>query len=397
MSYTHLEDKRICLACLNDEDLCGFSQGFVATEKCDYCGHENVEVVAIGGLAQYITECWSLEMDEAHNFVPYESREGGYLYPVYWTHDLVTGWDSPRETDTTIWTDEADLLEDLTELIGSDRVWAYLQSHYPEDGVHDVWSRFKQTLKHKARFMAFHPSLKKPGSPHFSMDIDTPLEELGIAIKQFEMLRIVPEGHIFYRTRSSENPEDFNSARLIGTPKVEFAVKANRMSPVGIPMFYGGFTPELCLAEIDYDSKTQYAHIAKFACLRPLLLVDFTALPRIPSLYSSNRELRPIARLVRSFAEEVSKPLIPSTEKVDHIEYIPTQAITEWLRYGFRVDGEKIDGVLYDSAKKKGTCGVLFFENEECIDSRIDQNRRSTPILELLSYERFTPKESVAL
>jgi len=52
----------------------------------------------------------------------------------------------------------------------------------------------------------------------------------------------------------------------------------------------------------------------------------------------------------------------------EHIEYVPTQVVTEYFRYVVpEIAIYKIDGIVYPSAKEGGkNCCVLFFDNDEC-------------------------------
>src|SRR5262249_23506696 len=49
----------------------------------------------------------------------------------------------------------------------------------------------------------------------------------------------------------------------------------------------------------------------------------------------------------------------------EHIEYVPTQVVTEFLRHEFRTEGgHRVKGIIYQSARNgKGKCCVLFVRN----------------------------------
>jgi hypothetical protein len=52
----------------------------------------------------------------------------------------------------------------------------------------------------------------------------------------------------------------------------------------------------------------------------------------------------------------------------EHIEYVPTQIVTEFFRYPFSEDNKiSIDGIIYPSSKNIGkkAC-VLFFDSNKC-------------------------------
>ncbi|WP_315264419.1 RES family NAD+ phosphorylase, partial [Tannerella forsythia] len=52
-----------------------------------------------------------------------------------------------------------------------------------------------------------------------------------------------------------------------------------------------------------------------------------------------------------------------------HIEYVPTQIMTEYFRYVFtEISDIKIDGILYPSSQNGGNCYVLFFDNKTSLE-----------------------------
>jgi RES domain len=56
-----------------------------------------------------------------------------------------------------------------------------------------------------------------------------------------------------------------------------------------------------------------------------------------------------------SFARDLSKPVI--LDGREHIEYVPTQVVTEYMR---RLPDAAIDGILHASAQSAGTSCVIF-------------------------------------
>jgi RES domain len=95
-------------------------------------------------------------------------------------------------------------------------------------------------------------------------------------------------------------------------------------------------------------------------------VLDLTTLEPIPSLFSGQRHQRPILKFLHSFVRDLSKPI--KKDGREHIEYVPTQIVTEYFRHSFVwYDGQRIRGILYPSSRKpSGTACVLFFTREEC-------------------------------
>ena len=61
--------------------------------------------------------------------------------------------------------------------------------------------------------------------------------------------------------------------------------------------------------------------------------------------------------------EEISKPI--HRDNQTHIEYVPTQVVTEFIRTQRRAKQLRIDGVRYSSASNYGFCSYVLFATEE--------------------------------
>ncbi|WP_166351030.1 RES family NAD+ phosphorylase [Phytoactinopolyspora limicola] len=185
---------------------------------------------------------------------------------------------------------------------------------------------------------------------------------------------------------------EFYSGRLMDRPGVlEPTVKelrpapsrkasANRMSPAGISMFYASADPQTAIAEIAGHGPEPYAMIGRFLNTRPLRLLDLTRAPAMPGYFDVQRhgELR-MAIFRRSFVAAITRPVIPDGRQ--HIEYTPTQVITEYLRL---VPETIIDGIALPSAQTDEKTYVLFFNGEDCAaaeELNLDGTRPLSPQL----------------
>ncbi|WP_157221188.1 RES domain-containing protein [Flavisphingomonas formosensis] len=74
-------------------------------------------------------------------------------------------------------------------------------------------------------------------------------------------------------------------------------------------------------------------------------------------------------RFLWDFARDIAKPIKRNGR--EHIEYVPTQIVTEYLRRVFRdAGGQPIDGLIYRSSRHDGAKAfVLFCENDQCAES----------------------------
>jgi hypothetical protein len=120
---------------------------------------------------------------------------------------------------------------------------------------------------------------------------------------------------------------------------------------------------------------------------------DLTEIPDIPSIFE--RGLRESLDFLHKFASDVSRPFTPDTET--HVEYAPTQVVSEYLRHRFRGKGKNpVQGVVYSSAKSKGTKNiVLFVGAHEVVGYKSSSRVKPKPLLKLIkARERFRRKKS---
>ena len=68
------------------------------------------------------------------------------------------------------------------------------------------------------------------------------------------------------------------------------------------------------------------------------------------------------------FRNDLIKPI--SRDGKEHIDYVPTQVISEFLKFEFsKRSKNRVEGILYNSSKNNGTCLVLFWDNTQCLDN----------------------------
>lgn len=79
---------------------------------------------------------------------------------------------------------------------------------------------------------------------------------------------------------------------------------------------------------------------------------------------------------LRGFAGELSRPV--ERDDAEHVECVPTQIVTEYLRYVFRDYGaDPVDGLVFASAQTQGgRCIVLFADRDGCLEKDHDPRER---------------------
>jgi hypothetical protein len=71
----------------------------------------------------------------------------------------------------------------------------------------------------------------------------------------------------------------------------------------------------------------------------------------------------------------------------EHVEYVPTQIVTEFFRHAFREhDGSAIDGIRYPSSKNRGGANVVLFTSSSgCVDATDGWRERRSALLGLVA------------
>ena len=150
------------------------------------------------------------------------------------------------------------------------------------------------------------------------------------------------------------------------------------MSPAGISMFYGCADVPTVVAEIGAHSSGRFAVVGEFVTTKPLRLVDLASLPPIPSLFDPDeREGFYELSFLHSLARDLSAPVV--LDGREHIEYVPTQVVTEYLRW---LPDSRTDGILFASAQNGGVCCVIFCGPEGCADPGKETNETMLRLVE---------------
>ncbi len=235
-------DLFVCNKCFENYDIQKYISDNAENYKCSFCKRKTkIKPISIhiNEFFIYLLECISSEWGDPNDEgVGWESKEGG--------------WTSARVIDTwDLLFDELGIEvnhEDLKELIVQtliDREWCRKDPHglLLDDDLFFSWQRFSRQIKHKSRFVFFRLNTYREFSPESDV-IKEPyeiLEYLGSLINDFDLLSAIPKGSEIFRARASQKGGKFNWVFDLGPPEIEYAKYSNRMSPAGIPMFYGSF------------------------------------------------------------------------------------------------------------------------------------------------------------
>ena len=127
------------------------------------------------------------------------------------------------------------------------------------------------------------------------------------------------------------------------------------MNPPGIPMLYLASSKKTALKE----TRAEQGRLGQWSCLRALRVLDLRQLPEMPGYFSdATRRERLTLNFLYHFSADIMIPVI--RDKYIHIDYLPSQVVTEYLR-DFSFDDGKIDGIAYESTIHPCGWNVVLF------------------------------------
>lgn len=361
--YT-VPDTYVCRNHINEPAIKNFIRRTSTRGYCDYC-EKSTSVVSLEDLMKFIMEAVLRSYTNPANFMSYETSEGGYLGNVYNAEEILQ-----EHFDLNI--EDLKLFNDVFNSIDLNTPWSDELEYYesPSDVLSYNWKYFKNIVKHRSRY--FFGLVKDLNSDDYPIQSDEMLAEIGNSIKKFKLIKKLSVGTIFYRCRQhSAGDTSVLKSGGMTSPPVQFAVNPNRMSPSGISMFYGAFEIETALEEtLDFENEEfQYFTTVAFQSKKVLNVIDLSSLPKIPSPFDARKHYDRFRLIfIKNFIKDLTAPI--HRDGRVHIEYVPTQIITEYFRFPFSdklSKDKRIDGIIYPSSKNGKNACVLFFDNEESI------------------------------
>ena len=257
-----------------------------------------------------------------------------------------------------------DLLEDIHEYLKTDIIYC-LKNEYTSESeyYHSAWNNLKEIVKTKARFV-FH--FDKQFSSFNSANPIEVLNKVQNSISHFKLFRTIETSEKLYRCRQHENKNEIDDKGInIASNPTANCKSNNRMSPAGISMFYCSPHKDICVNEVvNFSNKSKpYYTTAFFNPKNKLKLVDLTKLTELPSAFDekNNWQIETLFFL-KDFIKDISKPIVENDAIID---YVPTQIVTEYIRYNPKLN---VDGLIYPSSTDNSKENyVLFMDHEESI------------------------------
>ena len=241
--------------------------------------------------------------------------------------------------------------------------WSLEYSWRRDTALARSWDAFGAYVKHTGRYVFLRSGTEADADDEGLVSPAMLLDELQTVIQGARVIRRVPAGSRVVRVREHPASEMPSTAVDLGSPPPE-RTRSNRMSPVGVSMFYAADDLRTALAEVR-PGHGRWATAATWSTGREMRILDLADLPPIPGIFdaAASADRLPLAFLHR-FAAEIAGPV---HSNADPIDYVPTQILTEYVRHVLRdTDGTAVSGIRYRSAVDgAGACWALFVDADE--------------------------------
>lgn len=362
----------VCDRCFADEAIAAFVKENAIAENCTYCERSASEPIAADAdsVVDLIMESVQTEWVDPVEELAYDSTEGGYQGQQIDFGEVLEAVGNPISIYA--------FQEALASATGDHTpAWCkrdYAAPHVDEALAHD-WRDLVEKVKHESRFfflLAEQEQHPEPGQRDSALVI---LEDIAEFADSAGLIRPLGEDASLWRARRHSPERHYTEAGELGTARPEDCLGPNRMSPAGIPAFYGAEDLETTLAEIraNVDDDRCCWSAGRFSATSGCLVLDLVALPTPPSIFdSAQRHLRRPLMFLTEFAEQVSKPLTDRGR--EHIDYVPTQVVAEFLRVAFHAELGPVQGIRYSSGQHQGgVCVALFVPHDRCVESESGQ------------------------
>lgn len=364
--------EHVCAGCLSDPALKKvISDSAQDDEECNFCGESPAAELDI--LTEAFVEGLKTEYANADDEgVPYDSGEGGYHVATTWdTWDLVGDHSEVFANDA--------VLEAVREAIG-DQTWTEIDwqlLRYNEQ-LTSSWQSFCEQIQHKTRYVFWlrRDNADQKEERWGEIPAGRILDQIGQHILDLDLVREIPAGTKVWRAREVWDSDVTTAAGWgaadLGTAPREFARTSNRMSPAGIPMFYGAFDQDTAVQEVTRGKLRRLA-VGTFELSRSCTVVDFTRLPGVPSMFDPERgHQRRTLLFLHQFVAQMAKPV---RDGYDQIDYVPTQVVAEFLLKVFNPD-DPVQALIYTSSLSQRPCTVFDLDSSCCVEQATGWNAR---------------------
>lgn len=347
----------VCGKCIRNAGVREFIADHSSSARCSFCKRRRTAL--FDSVVEFMLERIEEDYEDATGVLPYESAEGGYqAAPTYTSWELLT-----EQIPLDLAPQYLDSLLGAIEARIPDYAWCdrdpFALSNF--ELLSYSWEAFCRIVKRRTRY--FFQSTKRNTKAFVRDELLAPvalLREIAGLAEERGLIKEFGKGLVLYRARHQGRGERLRTALDLGPPLAHQAVRANRMNPPGIPVFYASRDAETALAETR-DGRGTYV-LGRFITRKPLLLLDLVALPEAMDYFTLDSESHQFANFLEGFSKEIARPV--DRDNRNHIEYVPTQIVAEYFRVVYRTRGRSVDGILWRNASRAGKQSCALFASQ---------------------------------
>jgi hypothetical protein len=353
-------DHYVCTACLDEPVLeAAVEVEADAENECTFC--ENAPAASLDVVMDLFVQGVRHLYDRTIDVLYWADD----FTPRIDTHDLV--WEF-----ADIFVGGDDLIEAVITSMGYEE-WVAADFAVPHagDAMMYAWEQFSRAVKFETRYVIW----LQPPDPYEGEGGQVPvaqiLNRVADMVDEFDLVKEHFALTAWWRAQPHDTTAIDHTPTRLGTVPAHLANQPNRMSPAGIPMFYGAQTPNTAIAEVlsapsGPVTTAGYVTCAAFRTSRTTRVLDLTHLTPIPSLFDpENWYQYNKLRFLHRFVEQLSTRAKPAWEAVD---YVPTQIMTEFFMRVYGQPDEPLDGIVYNSAVTGEPAVVLDVTNPRCVE-----------------------------
>lgn len=351
----------VCEDCVVDSELRKVVRENLVFEQCDYCKKEAEVPVAcdLDDVVERVRFAIEQEYGTPDEETMYDPEEGDYHGDVLCNTELFWELDFPIEN--------MKLQDDIIEHFSDERFCRKgMLSGSESERQMDAWHGFKRVVKNQRRYTFWKMDQADDGI--FEHPPSLMVRNVTRTIGEFDFVKTLDVGTAFWRVRVHDKAKRYSSDREMAAPNCDQAIYSNRMSPAGVSMFYGADDFNTAIREtLDPEGVADRSiTVCSFKNIRPLTVLDLLNLPSY-NFFSNWREReRESFAFLEAFQRDISAPV--KKDGRQHIEYVPTQVFTEYVRYELETsDGDHFDGIRFRSSKDGNGCYVLFCDQDDCL------------------------------
>jgi len=345
-------DDFICSGCVSDSFLAAaVSDAVIQGQSCSFCGTDPAAEfdVFMDAFMVGVRNC-------------FEQVENGYVFPT------VDSWDLPGEfdelaADRVAATVTGAIQTCLVDKTYASRWWLALEPH---QAYSSAWREFREQIMYRTRFVFW---VGKDDAEDYEgagqVSVSKVLKAIGELLRHFTLVVPLPAGTRIWRARGHDDLTDSANwgAHDLGTNSPERSTSSTRMSPAGIPLFYGAEKRTTALDEVSPADDREYFTVAEFTSTAAITVIDLTRVPQTPSVFDPelgrwHGELRFLNELVA----DLRKPVDNARSNLD---YVPTQVFCEYFLRVF--DDTDVRGLVWTSAAAAGRCFALDIPQSHCV------------------------------